>query len=55
MKCAFVGEGNFNIIKMHGTTIKKRVELFNSALAGKLCVKVEDLYSVFRKYFLTFI
>jgi hypothetical protein len=23
IKCAFVGEKNFNIIKMHGTTIKK--------------------------------
>jgi hypothetical protein len=22
IKCAFVGESNFNIIKMHGTTIK---------------------------------
>jgi hypothetical protein len=22
IKCAFVGENNFNIIKMHGTTIK---------------------------------
>jgi len=30
------------------------VELFNSALTGKLCVKVEDLYSVFRKNFLNF-
>jgi hypothetical protein len=25
IKCAIVGEKNFNIIKMHGTTIKKKI------------------------------
>jgi hypothetical protein len=30
------------------------IELFNSALTRKLCVKVEDFYSVFMKYFLNF-
>jgi hypothetical protein len=27
IKCAFVGEKNFNIIKMHGTTIKNLSDL----------------------------
>jgi hypothetical protein len=26
MKCAFVGEKDFNIIKMHGTTIKMEIK-----------------------------
>jgi hypothetical protein len=34
IKCAFVGEKNFNIIKMHGTTIQINVNLVFPALVN---------------------
>jgi hypothetical protein len=43
IKCAFVGENNFNIIKMHGTTIKK---CLTSLLNGQINFVTECCYYI---------
>jgi hypothetical protein len=47
IKCAFVGENNFNIIKMHGTTIKKKsLFLFQYSCCGHSRVLTDILMRV---------
>jgi len=42
IKGAFVGEKNFDVIKMHGTTIKNKYETLNIII----CYPVNNIYPI---------
>jgi hypothetical protein len=57
MKCAFFGEKNFIIIKMHGTTIKITLEFYVSSIKGSVsqyCLHMKVRYR-FLEVFIKFL